>query len=157
MIHANLGIGEENSGKLVSLVRQEAHRAAQEQGCELVLADGAPGIGCPVIASLTNADLALLVAEPTVAAISDLKRVSELVRHFGIPAQTIVNKTDVNPELAEEIEEFCREWSMPVAGRLPYAQGFIHAQISGESVVEHDPDGLGRIMRDIWARIEANM
>jgi MinD superfamily P-loop ATPase len=157
MIHANLGIGEENSGKLVSLVRHEAHRAAQEQGYGLVLADGAPGIGCPVIASLTNADLALLVAEPTVSAISDLKRVSELVRHFGIPAQAIVNKVDVNPDLAGEIEEFCREWSLPVAGRLPFDRGFIQAQIRSRSVVEHDPDGLGRIMRDIWARIEANM
>lgn len=150
LIHARLGIGEENSGKLVTLVRREAHRTALETGSELVLVDGSPGVGCPVIASLSNADLALLVAEPTLTAAGDLRRVLELISHFGIPGLAVVNKADINPELSQEIEVFCREAGVGLATRVPYDQIFTRAQILGQSVVEFDPQGMGQTLQGIW-------
>ncbi|MFP4213584.1 MAG: 4Fe-4S binding protein [Desulfohalobiaceae bacterium] len=150
LVHARLGIGEENSGKLVTYVRQEANKLGQSQGKELVLVDGSPGVGCPVIASLTNADLALLVAEPTLTAAGDLRRVLDLIVYFGIPGLAVVNKADINPELSQEIEDFCREAGVDMAAKLPYDQNFTLAQIQGKSVTELDPRGLGRIVRGIW-------
>ncbi|MFO7718359.1 MAG: ATP-binding protein [Thermodesulfobacteriota bacterium] len=157
MVHASLGIGEENSGKLVTTVRQNAHTLAAERGYEWVLADGSPGIGCPVIASLTNASAVLLVAEPTVSAIHDLKRVSELTRHFQLPTLAVINKTDVNPELVEEIKTFCHSQSIPIVGSLPYDARVTQAQIQGQSISEYDPQGLGRTMHEIWAQITHNV
>lgn len=153
MVHASLGIGEENSGKLVTTVRKEAHRVAEEKGYDLVLVDGSPGIGCPVIASLTNADLALLVAEPSVSALGDLERVSELTGFFGIPSRCVINKADINPELTERIEAFCRKRSIQVVGKLPYDERFTQAQIRGQTIVEYDADGLGQEMQSIWSAI----
>ncbi len=153
MVHASLGIGEENSGKLVTTVRKEAHRVAEDNGYDLVLVDGSPGIGCPVIASLTNADLALLVAEPSVSALGDLERVGELTSFFGIPSQCVINKADINPDLTQRIEDFCRRHSIRMAGRLPYDQRFTQAQIGGQSIVEYDADGLGRELEAIWDAI----
>jgi len=154
MVHASLGIGEENSGKLVTTVRKEAHRVAEEMGYDLVLVDGSPGIGCPVIASLTNADLALLVAEPSVSALGDLERVSELTGFFGIPSRCVINKADINPELTERIESFCRRRSIQVVGKLAYDERFTQAQIRGQTIVEFDADGLGREIQTIWSAIE---
>jgi len=157
LVHASLGIGEENSGKLVTTVRQNAHTVAEERGYEWVVADGSPGIGCPVIASLTNASAVLLVAEPTISAIHDLKRVSELTRHFQLPTMAVINKTDVNQELVQEIREFCRAHRIPVVGALPYDPRVTKAQIQGQSVSEYDPQGLGELMRGIWNQIETHI
>jgi MinD superfamily P-loop ATPase len=157
MVHASLGIGEENSGKLVTTVRKEAHRVAEDMGYDLVLVDGSPGIGCPVIASLTNADLALLVAEPSVSALGDLERVSELTGFFGIPSRCVINKADINPELTERIEAFCRKHSIQVVGKLAYNERFTQAQIHGQTIGEYDADGLGREIQAIWSAIESGL
>jgi MinD superfamily P-loop ATPase len=154
MVHASLGIGEENSGKLVTTVRQNAHQLAKDRGYDLVLADGSPGIGCPVIASLTNASCVLLIAEPTVSAVHDLKRVSELTQHFKLPTLAVINKSDINTHLVSELNDFCRSKGVPVVGELPYDPRFTQAQIQALSVSEYDPQGLGKTMTDIWRQIE---
>ncbi len=155
LVHASLGIGEENSGKLVTTVRKASHAAAEDKGHELVLVDGSPGIGCPVIASLTNADLALLVGEPTVSAVGDLHRVSELTSHFGIKTLALINKVDINPGLVQELKNFCATNRIEIVGELPYAPTFTQAQLKRQTICEFDPRGLGQTMAGIWTRIES--
>ncbi len=157
MIHAELGIGEENSGKLVTTVRNASAEAAEEDKAELVLVDGSPGVGCPVIASLTNADLAVFVAEPTISAVHDLKRVHKLTEHFKIPAMAIINKCGINENQENEIRTFCNDKQILLAGELPYDTVFTKAQLAGQSVVEHDPSGMGKKIESIWNTMEKNL
>lgn len=157
MVHAALLPGAENSGKLVTTVRTEAREIAQQNGIELILTDGSPGIGCPVIASLSRASLALIVAEPTLAAVSDLKRVQELTAYFDIPSGIVLNKADINESLGEEIKAFANEKGLPLFGRIPYSEGITRAQIEGLSITEYDPDGLGTYMRSIWEAIREKL
>ncbi|WP_421902583.1 ATP-binding protein [Maridesulfovibrio sp.] len=157
MIHAELGIGEENSGKLVTTVRNASAEVGEELGAELVLVDGSPGVGCPVIASLTNADLAVFVAEPTISAVHDLKRVHKLTEHFKIPSMAIINKCGINAEQENEIKSFCAEKEILLAGELPYDTIFSKAQLAGQSAVEYDPDGMGKKIEAIWNTMEANL
>ncbi|MCF8085545.1 MAG: ATP-binding protein [Desulfohalobiaceae bacterium] len=157
MVHAALLPGAENSGKLVTTVRTEAREIAQQDGIDLILTDGSPGIGCPVIASLSRASLALIVAEPTLAAVSDLKRVQELVAYFGISAGIVLNKADINESLAQEVEAFAREKGLPVFGRIPYDGAMTRAQIEGRSITEYDPHGLGQYMHRIRDQIRETL
>jgi MinD superfamily P-loop ATPase len=154
MIHAELGIGEENSGKLVTTVRQASHNLAEKLGRNLVLVDGSPGIGCPVIASLTNADVAIIVAEPTMSAVHDMQRVYELTHHFGVKTLTVINKANINPTLVMEINEYCRNKDIPVIGTLPYDTAFTEAQIKGKTICEHDPEGTGKLLTEMWNKLE---
>ncbi|MFH2053062.1 MAG: 4Fe-4S binding protein [bacterium] len=140
LIHAALDVGAENSGKLVTLVREQARKAATAAGADLVLVDGPPGIGCPVTASLTGADLALLVTEPSLPALHDLRRIRELARHFAVPVVVCINKWDLNPRLSDRIAEFCRGQGIPVVGRIPFDPLAGDAQIAGLSLVEFAPE-----------------
>lgn len=153
MVHARLGIAEENSGKLVTTVRMRAKEIAEARGAELILTDGPPGIGCPVIASLGGAHLALAVAEPTASALHDLKRVRGLTRHFDIPMMVVINKSGINDEVADAIRAFCKDEGVELAGELPYDPAFTQAQIRSRSVVEYDPEGRGADMRRIRDRV----
>lgn len=157
MIHAHLGIGEENSGKLVTTVRKEARKAAEEIDADLILTDGPPGVGCPVIASLGGTDLALAVAEPTLSALHDLKRVHKLTDHFKVPMMVVINKSDINLDITEEIKTWCGEYGIEIAGILPYDQVVTAAQIHGKSVVEYDPDGVGATMRNVWDNVSQRL
>lgn len=157
MIHAALDIGAENSGKLVTTVRKKSQEQAEKEELSLILTDGPPGIGCPAIASLTGADMALLVVEPTITAVHDLKRVAELTRHFKIDTTVIINKADLHPELEQEIRSFCTAWDLDVLGRLPYVDTFTLAQINGQNVLEYDPDGMGDLFQDIWTNLEKHL
>jgi|YelNatPaOPRAMG01_1025707.scaffolds.fasta_scaffold11109_10 MinD superfamily P-loop ATPase len=157
MVHARLGVAAENSGKLVSTVRASARQIAEERGLDLVLIDGSPGIGCPVIASVTGATLVLAVTEPTLSGLHDLERVAELMRHFGIPAMVSINKWDLNPELCERIEARAREEGLEVAGRVRYDPAVTEAQICGKPVVEHQRDGCASDIRAVWAKVEASL
>lgn len=154
MIHAALGAGQENSGKMVTHVRGEAAKAAEEEGIDYLVIDGSPGVGCPVIASLTGADMALLVIEPSVSAIHDAKRVYSLTKHFKIPACAVINKAGLNPDLEREVEEFCKENSLPLAGAFPYDSKFTKAQIAKKTIAEFDPNGLGAIVDKVWSEIQ---
>lgn len=155
MVHARLAPGGENSGKLVALVREEARRQAADSGRDLVLADGPPGIGCPVIASITGASLVVVVTEPTVSGRHDLERVLGLTRHFEIPALVCVNKWDINPGQTEAIERQAVEQGARVAGRIRYDRAVTDAQMEGRSVAERPPSGVGSDLRCLWETISA--
>ena len=157
MVHAKLGIAEENSGKLVSTVRSNAKRIAEEHELNLVLIDGSPGIGCPVIASITGANLVLVVTEPTLSGLHDLERVADLTRHFGIPALVCINKWDLNLEVSERIEARARERGLGLAGRVRYDRAVTEAQIQRKSVVEYQQDGCATDVRAVWANIVARL
>jgi len=153
MVHARLGIAEENSGKLVTMVRQQASRIAQERGLELVIIDGPPGLGCPVIASIGGASLVLAVTEPTLSGLHDLRRVVDLARHFKVPVMVCVNKWDINPEMTAEIRGYCDRHGLPVAGELPYDPIVTRAQLAGESVVEHADSRIADEIGRMWEKI----
>ncbi|OPZ14217.1 MAG: cell division inhibitor MinD [candidate division BRC1 bacterium ADurb.BinA364] len=138
MVHARLGIAAENSGKLVATVRREARRIAEERGIPLIIVDGPPGIGCPAIASLAGASLALIVTEPTVSGEHDMERVLSLARHFRIPATVCVNKWDINPDMTARIEEKARLAGASIAGRVRYDRSVTTAQIQALTVIETD-------------------
>jgi MinD superfamily P-loop ATPase len=153
MAHAELGPGEENSGKLVTVVRQAAKECAREQGRDLVIVDGSPGIGCPVIASITGADLVAIVTEPTLSGLHDLERVAGLARHFGIEAAVCINKSDLNAEVATEIEARSGRMGLRVLGKVRYDRAFTAAQVQRKSLVEHAQNGAAGDVRELWERI----
>ncbi|MEA5115165.1 MAG: ATP-binding protein [Geobacteraceae bacterium] len=149
MVHARLGVAAENSGKLVSTVRREARRLAEENGSCLVIVDGPPGIGCPVIASMTGTSQALVVTEPTVSGEHDLERVLKLARHFDIPAWVCVNKWDLNPAKAQQIDALALRAGAKIAGRIRYDRGVTLAQMQEKAVVETDAPSADDI-RCVW-------
>ncbi len=153
MVHAKLGIAEENSGKLVATVRKRAREAAEEAGLDLVIIDGSPGIGCPVIASLSGASQVIVVTEPTLSGEHDLARVLDLAEHFGIPASVCVNKADLNVEIAERIEREARCRNVRPLGRIRYDTTVTDAQVAGLSVVEQGPGPASDDIRAMWERI----
>ncbi|MBN1534078.1 MAG: 4Fe-4S binding protein [Spirochaetes bacterium] len=153
MAHARLGIAEENSGKLVTLVRRKAVNCAEDEGAVSVITDGPPGIGCPVIASITGADLLLAVTEPTVSGIHDLERVVGVAGHFHIPVLVCINKCDINPYNAGLIEQFCDERGLAVVGKIPYDPEVTRAMIERKSVVEHDCGAVTAEVRLMWDKI----
>jgi MinD superfamily P-loop ATPase len=157
MVHARLGIGQENSGKLVSTVRTSAKRVAEERGLDLVIIDGSPGIGCPVIASVTGATLALAVTEPTLSGLHDLERVAELTRHFGIPTLVCVNKWALNQQVCERIEERANEMGLALAGRVRYDRAVTEAQVRGSAVIEYAQNGCSADLRAVWSTVEAHL
>ena len=130
-VHARLGIAEENSGKLVSEVRKNALELAQEQRRDLVIIDGPPGMGCPVIASLAGTDLAVVVVEPTPSGIQDMERVLLTANHFKITTACCINKYDLNSTLSAKIENWCTQKTIPIVGRIPYDAKVIEAVIKG--------------------------
>ena len=138
MVHAKLNPGEESSGLLVAEVRKKAKEEAEKTNKNLVLIDGSPGLGCPVISSITGSDLALVVTEPTLSGKHDLERILKLLEQFHIPSFVIVNRYDINKEITEEIEEMCKE-STPVIARIPFNPIFTKAMIEKKSVVEMEP------------------
>jgi len=154
MVHARLAAAAENSGKLVSIVRGQARMLAQEGGRRLMITDGPPGIGCPVIASLTGASLAVVVTEPTVSGEHDLMRVLSLAGHFMVPAAVCVNKWDLNPDMARRIEEKAEASGAKVTGRIRYDPGVTSAQIAGKAVVETDAPSAKDITI-IWKALTA--
>jgi MinD superfamily P-loop ATPase len=155
MSHARLKPGMENSGKLVSLVRQNAKRIAEEWGHELVLVDGPPGIGCPVIASLADVDKGLVVVEPTLSGIHDLKRALELLHHFNVEPLVCVNKHDLNPENTKAVEEFCAKEGIEVVGLIPFDLDVTRAMVAGLPVVEYAPESpASRAIKDTWSLLE---
>ncbi|SDB37596.1 MinD superfamily P-loop ATPase, contains an inserted ferredoxin domain [Desulfonatronum thiosulfatophilum] len=153
MVHARLFPGQENSGRLVAILKKEARQRAESQGIPLVLCDGAPGIGCPVISSLSGAGLAVIVTEPTPSGRHDLARVAELCTHFRIPASVIINKYDLNTSNSREIEQYCRHNGHELLGMLPYDEVVTQAMLQGQCVTEMPEAAFAKSIRDIWQRI----
>jgi len=154
MVHARLGIAEENSGKLVSYVRSEARLLGEVRKLNLILTDGPPGIGCPVIASLGGAAAALIVVEPTTSGIHDMQRVVDLARHFKVPAMICVNKYDLNLEQTRTIEKYAVQNGITCLGRIPYDSVFTNAMVNAQSIFEYNPNSEAAIsIRKIWSTI----
>lgn len=154
MVHARLGIGADNSGKLVAKVKNEARRVATERGVQTVLVDGSPGVGCPVVSSLSGASFVVLVTEPSVSGLHDLKRVHELVRKFDIPAGCILNKADLNEDVRKDLLAFLGREGITPLGEIPYDESFTAAVTAGRTIVEEESD-LARIVAGCWERIGA--
>ncbi|MFO7752911.1 MAG: ATP-binding protein [Desulfobacteraceae bacterium] len=154
MVHARLGIAEENSGRLVALVREEARKIVQRDKTDLILTDGPPGIGCPVIASISRANAVLVVAEPSVSGVHDLKRVGELAEHFKIPAMVCVNKCDLDPDRTAAIREAAEENNYTYVGEIPFDKNFIESMIQKKSIIETGRDSdAGVAVKKIWENV----
>ena len=151
MVYARLGIAEENSGKLVTLVRQEARKLGKESNLELILSDGPPGVGCPVIASIGGASAVLIVTEPTVSGQHDMVRVAQLADHFRVPAMICVNKFDLNLERTRDIENFARDEGLSCLGRIPFDPIFTKAMVQGQTIFEYNSaSSAGEAVHKIW-------
>ena len=153
MVHAKLGIAEENSGKLVFLIRKETKRIAEEQKKDLIIVDGSPGIGCPVIASITGADLVLIITEPTLSGKHDLDRVAELAAGFKIPTLVAINKFDLNSDMADQIEKDVLKRNIKVVGKIRYDKAFTKAQIMKTSVVEYTSGAVTEDVKALWRNV----
>jgi len=153
MVHALLNTGEEASGKLVTMVREKAKVVAEEGNKDLVIIDGPPGIGCPLISSITGVDLALVVTEPTLSAIHDLERLLDVTEHFKVPAVVCVNKYDINVENTRRIGEYCRRNNIPIVGRLPYDTVVTKAMIHEKTVIEFTREGFSDKLNSVWKKI----
>lgn len=154
MVHARLGIGKENSGKLVAKVKKEAKNIARDSRKEFVVVDGSPGVGCPVVSSLSGADFVVLVTESSVSGLHDLKRVYDLVEKFNIRAGCIINKYDINNEKTLEIEEFLREKNIEKIANLPYDEQFTMAMTDGLTIVEYNQNHISEILKQSWDKIK---
>lgn len=154
MVHALLFPGEENSGKLVTMTRLIANIVAQDKSKSLIIIDGSPGIGCPVISSVTNVDYALAVTEPTKSGIHDLERLLELIKHFSVRPLVCINKFDINEDNTRKIEEYCKKNNIPVLGRIPFDPIVTEAILEGVPVVEYSPESLvSREIKRIWEKV----
>jgi len=153
MVHASLDIGAENSGKLVSEVIQKSHMIAKQLKKQIVIVDGSPGIGCPVIAALTNAELVIIVVEPTLTAIHDMKRAIELIRFFKLQTAVVVNKSTINEDQRIRIHFFCEDQGIPVIGEVSYNLEVYKAMVNGETVLEHGISELEEPLNEIWNNI----
>ena len=154
LVHARLGIAQENSGKLVALVRSKAKALAEESHSDYIITDGPPGIGCPVISSLTGAGLALLITEPTLSGMHDLGRILGVCQHFSIPALVCINKYDLNEENSHRIEAYCRDRGIKLAGRIPFDNAVTEAMAQGVPVVEYANGEICRGIERIWQELE---
>jgi MinD superfamily P-loop ATPase len=154
LIHARLQAGGENSGRLVTLLRQRARELAELLGLELIIADGSPGVGCQVIASLSGADLALVVSEPTLSGIHDFGRIADLAAHFTVPAVLCINKWDINPKMTTRLEEEAERRGIQVVGRVRYDSAFTRAQRRGLSLIECDGEPAAEDLKGLWKNIQ---
>lgn len=154
-VHAKLGIAQENSGRLVSLVRGEARKQAHQNNSDLIVIDGAPGIGCPVIATATGADLVLIVTEPTISGIHDLERVLKLTAHFKQKTAVCTNKSDMNPQLTEQVQKIAIEKGAEYLGSIQYDSQMIQSQIEGRPIVAYSESQAGQQIRHIWDKLSA--
>jgi len=157
MTHAKLGIAEENSGKLVTLVRQQARLIAEREKKDCVIIDGPPGIGCPVIAAVTGVDLLLAVTEPSLSGIHDLERVVGVANHFGVPVVVSINKYDINPDNTSTIEEYCSKSNLNVVGKIPYDPRVTKAMVRKITVIEYPCGEVSREITRVWEKVEKRL
>ena len=157
LVHARLGIGEENSGKLVAQVRKVAQSIAEERNLDLVLIDGPPGIGCPVISSLAGVDLVIIVTEPTVAGIHDLERLITLAQHFSILPSICINKYDINIEKTRAIETYCHDNKLPILGKIPFDVAVVKALVEKKTVMEYPCPTIHHAIEDMWGGVQKTL
>ena len=154
LVHAQLFAGEENSGKLVSHIKNQAKQLAEATNTDLILIDGAPGVGCPVIASLSNVDLVVVITEPTLSGKHDLERILDLTDHFKIPAMVCINKWDIHPGMSTEIETACTKRNVDLLGRIPFDTTVVDCQIQGVPVTKSKTSPAAAAIRDVWTKLQ---
>lgn len=154
LAHAKLNVAEETSGKLVTLVRNNARILAKKNNKNLIIIDGPPGIGCPVISSITGVDLVLIVTEPTKSGIHDLKRILGVAGHFNIPSSVCINKCDINTQQSKSIQKYCQINDIPVVGLVPYDIVFTKAMIKGKTVIEFNHGSISDNIKRMWEKVE---
>ena len=154
LFHAPLFAAQENSGKLVTLVKQQARLRGLDTGAALVLVDGPPGIGCPVISASAGMDLALHVVEPTVSGVHDLERIMGTTDHFSVPSLVLINKADINPARAGEIAAFCAGQGVEVVGRIPYDDVVTEAMVQGRPVTDYTDGSVTEALQRMWSRVK---
>lgn len=157
MVHARLGIAEENSGLLVSLLRKEAKTLAEKRGLDTLIVDGPPGIGCPVISALTGADAVLMISEPSLSGLHDLERAANLAAFLKVPAMMCVNKYDINPDIADQIEAFSARQGISSVGRIPYDRDVTAAMVALQSLVAHSDGPAATAVRALWQAVSRQM
>jgi MinD superfamily P-loop ATPase len=155
LVHAQLFPGQENSGRLVALLRQEARGLAEKEGLDVILSDGPPGIGCPVISSLSGTSLAVIVTEPTMSGLHDLKRVVELCNNFRVPVGVVINKHDLDKSQADQVAHYAQELGLTVLGRLPHDPAFVEAMVAGKVIGEQRDGPLAQELARIWKEIRS--
>ena len=154
MVYGRLAPGEENSGKLVNMVREKARQTAEENGLETIILDGPPGIGCPVISTITGVDKVVIVTEPTISGLHDMQRTMGIIQKFNLPAYVIINKYDLNSSMSEQIEEWCRQNGIVILGKLAFNRQVIEAMIQAKSITEFNPDlDISKKIKIIWNKI----
>lgn len=157
LVHARLGIAQSNSGRLVSHLRKQAKDLAEENNYGLIIVDGPPGIGCPVIASITGADFLLIVTEPSLSALHDMERLLKLAVHFRIPVGVCINKYDINPEISSRVEKYAHKNGAMVMGKIPFDPKITEAQVAGTTFVEFtDNETVGEV-RALWQNLKIEM
>ena len=152
-VHARLGIGEENSGKLVSEVRKKAKEIAEQKNLDFIIIDGPPGIGCPVISSLSGTDLALVVTEPTLAGMHDMERVVQMASHFKTRTACCINKFDINLQNSVQIESWCRKNSIPLIGKIPFDEEVTKSMVQGIPLTEYTNNSASREIINMWQKL----
>jgi MinD superfamily P-loop ATPase len=157
LVHARLGMGEENSGKLVTAVRKKALEIAEKENIDLVIIDGPPGIGCPVLASVAGVDMVLAITEPSLSGMHDLERILKLSGHFQIPAKVCINKFDINSKLTDEIERTCQEKGAEVISKIPFDRCVIDSLVMRKTVVDHPCGEVTERVRGMWEKLEAEL
>jgi len=150
LVHARLGVVQENSGKLVALVRQKAKLVAQKRGLDYIISDGPPGIGCPVISSISGVNLVVIVTEPTLSGIHDLERVIGVCHHFAVPVIVCINKYDLNEDNSRQIESYCYRQGVEIASRIPFDNIVTEALVQGLPVVEYSQNRISREIERLW-------
>ena len=153
-VHAKLGVAEENSGKLVTLIRKKAQEIAEQQKSDWIIIDGSPGIGCPVIACISNVDYALVVTEPTLSGLHDAKRVIKVCNHFNVPVKLVINKYDLNEEMTASIEKFCEENKIPVIGKIGFDNSIVESVVNGKTIMELASKKVQKTIEEIWEKIQ---
>ncbi len=154
MVYGRLSPGEENSGKLVNMVREKAKQLSKENGIETIILDGPPGIGCPVISTLTGVDKVVIVTEPTISGLHDMKRLAGIVQKFNLKAYVIINKYDLNITISTRIKKWCKENDITISGQLPFDKNMVEAMVMGESITEFNPDiNISKKIKIIWNKI----
>ena len=155
MVHARLAPGEENSGKLVNVVREQIRKAAEDNSIGTIIIDGPPGTGCPVISSVTGTDKAIIVTEPTKSGFHDLKRIVELIAGFKVQAHVVINKYDLNEDICNEISDWCADSNIPVAGKIHFDKQFVDAMLHCKSIVEWAPTSeTSKEIQRIWESVK---
>jgi MinD superfamily P-loop ATPase len=154
MVYGRLAPGEENSGKLVNMVRDKAKKVSEDTGIETIILDGPPGIGCPVISTITGVDEVIIVTEPSISGLHDMQRTTDIVHKFNLKPLIIINKADLNTEMSEQIKNWCKEYGIEVTGELAFDAQIVEAMVQGKSIIEYNRENsISKKIRDIWNKI----